>query len=335
MTDTLTSKGSRVDCQTSHLYDDFKYQRKNHMKQKIPHPIPYQGSKRNLANDIMVNVSQPHHTLFEPFAGSAAISLYCAYHNLADRFVIGDSLIELVELWKLIVNNPEKVADEYNHIWEGFEDGDPEYFFQIRERFNSDRNPVDLLYLIARCVKNAVRFGKNGNFTQSADKRRKGTRPARMRENLVAASFLLKGKTEFFAGDFSDCLVDANEKDLVYMDPPYQGTSYGRDKRYHQQVTREDLCTVLAELNDRNVPFLLSYDGYTGEKSYGEELPNDLELKRLYLTAGRSSQATLSGKNAITVESLYVSKKIKLPSSESEKILVADSCNEEKRVSVA
>ncbi len=282
----------------------------------------------------MANIHEPYDTLFEPFAGSAAITIYCAYNNLAERFVIGDSLTELIELWRLIVSNPEKVANEYKHIWEGLKDGDPEYFLQVRERFNKERNPVDLLYLIARCVKNAVRFGKNGNFTQSADKRRKGTRPEKMRESLVATSFLLKGKTEFYAGDFSECLKDAGKTDLVYMDPPYQGTSYGRDKRYHQQLTREDLCAVLTDLNERSVPFLLSYDGYTGEKSYGEELPDDLEMKRLYLTAGRSSQATLSGKNAITVESLYVSKEIILPN-KGDTVLTAESDDKKKRASVA
>jgi len=47
----------------------------------IPHPIPYQGSKRNLAPDIMRYFPADVDTLIEPFAGSAAITLTAATHN--------------------------------------------------------------------------------------------------------------------------------------------------------------------------------------------------------------------------------------------------------------
>jgi DNA adenine methylase len=53
---------------------------------------------------------------------------------------------------------------------------------------------------------------------------------------------------------------------------------------------------------------LLSYDGRCGEKTYGDPLPVDeLQAKRIELEAGRSSQVTLNGVVALTVESLYVS----------------------------
>ncbi len=51
----------------------------------------------------------------------------------------------------------------------------------------------------------------------------------------------------------------------------------------------------------------LEGNGSCGGRSFGEELPPDLELRRILLTAGRSTQATLLGRNEITVESLYLS----------------------------
>ncbi len=42
----------------------------------LPHPIPYQGSKRKLAPRILATVANRHiDRLFEPFAGSAATYL--------------------------------------------------------------------------------------------------------------------------------------------------------------------------------------------------------------------------------------------------------------------
>lgn len=125
---------------------------------KVPHPIPYQGSKRNLAERIMYFADTPYDTLYEPFAGSAAISLFASSNNLAKHFVIGDSFSELIELWQLMINNPEMVVKRYRDIWYGQKDGDHDYFLSKRQEFNISRDPVLLLYLIARCVKKCSTF---------------------------------------------------------------------------------------------------------------------------------------------------------------------------------
>lgn len=278
------------------------------MKNRPPHPIPYQGSKRNLADSICKLFPEEIETLYEPFAGSAAITLYAAKNSLAKRFVIGDKLPELVELWRLIIDNPEKTALRYEEIWTGHINGGSDYFNKVRDSFNHGRDPVELLYLMARCVKNAVRFNKDGKFTQSADKRRLGTQPEKVKKSIREASILLRGRTELYCGNYTETISQAGKGDLVYLDPPYHGTTYGKDKRYFAQIERDALVEGLHDLNNKNIHFLLSYDGMTGGVEYGEPLPDDLEMYRLLLNAGRSSQATLNGKNELTLESLYVSR---------------------------
>jgi DNA adenine methylase len=120
-------------------------------------------------------------------------------------------------------------------------------------------------------------------------------------------SYLLKGRTEFRVGDWLATTDDAHPRDFLYMDPPYLGTSVGRDKRYHAQLQADTLEAGLSALLDRDLRFALSYDGMTGEKVYGPPLPAHLGLTRLLLHAGTSSQATLGGQKAETVESLYLS----------------------------
>lgn len=270
-------------------------------------PIPYQGSKRALAPVILEHAPRNVDTLYEPFAGSAAFTLLAATNKVAKHYVIGDALHDLIELWKMIVSSPEATGNAYKLLWLGQKEDDQGYYNRIRSEYNADRDPIKLLYLITRCVKNAVRFGKKGDFTQSHDKRRLGVHPERMAESISYASHVLKGKVTFFSGDFRDCLQGAHSGDLVYMDPPYQGTTYGRDKRYFQGLQSDDLADVLRSLNQRDVRFLLSYDGMTGGVEYGQSLPQDIKARRIFLNAGRSSQATLIGKDSITVESLYIS----------------------------
>jgi DNA adenine methylase len=165
---------------------------------------------------------------------------------------------------------------------------------------------VDLLYLVCRCVKNAVRFNKQGAFTQSVDKRRLGMQPDKMAQAIAGASQLLKGRVRIVSGDWLDTVRGATRRDFVYMDPPYLGTSVGRDKRYAHQMSQERLIEGLRSLRARKIRFALSYDGMTGGKEYGPPLPDDLNLTRLLLHAGTSSQATLSGRSEETIESLYL-----------------------------
>ena len=270
-------------------------------------PIPYQGSKRSLAPRICSLFPGRVETLYEPFAGSAAITLFAATHELADNFVIGDGYAPLVALWALIIDSPGELAARYSEIWHGqFESAT--HFNDKRAEFNETSDPVLLLYLVARCVKNAVRFNRHGRFTQSADNRRTGMKPDRVTRTAFAVSRLLKGRTSLFSGDFTECTTNACENDLVYLDPPYQGTTYGTDKRYAAGLKRERLIDALHDFDARGVPYVLSYDGQMGEKKYGEPLPDTIDADHLAIHAGRSSQATISGRSDETIESLYVSR---------------------------
>jgi len=152
-----------------------------------------------------------------------------------------------------------------------------------------------------------VRYSGAGDFNQSPDHRRAGMRPETMRRNLIAVSALLAGRTRTTARDFREVLDEADERDLIYLDPPYQGASVSRDRRYCDGLEHREFVDALEALNRRRLPFIVSYDGRTGEKAHGELLPERLRLEHLSIHAGRSSQATLLGRSLETVESLYLS----------------------------
>ena len=63
---------------------------------------------------------------------------------------------------------------------------------------------------------------------------------------------------------------------------------------------------ALTILNEKRIPFILSYDGSCGERQYGDPLSSTV-AHRILLDVGRSSQATLNGRDDVTMESLYVS----------------------------
>lgn len=282
------------------------------MSSSVPHIVQYQGSKRLLAPQILNYMPLRFERLIEPFSGMAAITIAVAKQRRAEKYVINDINKPLVNVLYSAVETPSKLIADYSEVWyEQFncEDGSIEHFYKVRDEFNNgNQSAANMLYLLARCVKGSVRYGSNGNFNQSPDKRRFGTSPKILKSNVDAISGYLKGHTEFMSKDYREVLDEARHGDIVYMDPPYQGVSNVRDCRYFSGIDFDDFVDSIDKLNRRGIDFLISYDGKCGDKHYGEDLPKELGLQKVLLRAGLSSQSLFLGKKEITYESLYVSR---------------------------
>lgn len=245
--------------------------------------------------------------LVEPFCGSAALSIAAAARGRSQEFWLNDFNKPLAELLALIINSPKDLSRFYNELWRADHADALEHYYEVRESFNRGHDARLLLYLLARCVKGAVRYNGEGLFNQSPDKRRLGTRPETMKENIASISTLLRGKTIVTSLSYGDVLANVRGSDVVYMDPPYQGVCGERDSRYFAGISFDDFVVELERLNRKCIRYLVSYDGRLGDRIYGKALPAKLNLTLVEIEAGRSSQATLLGRSEMTVESLYLS----------------------------
>ncbi|MEG2173390.1 MAG: DNA adenine methylase [Desulfovibrionaceae bacterium] len=303
------------------------------MPDTVPHLVQYQGSKRLLAPQILPYLPRCRR-LFEPFSGMAAISLAAAHSQHAHAFHLNDVNAPLIGLLHAAVVQPEALIAAYSQLWQAqftFEIPKPAteaqgeahvaHFNAVRRAFNQGQHhAANMLYLLARCVKGAVRYGLDGNFNQSPDKRRHGTQPTTMAKNIRRIAALLHGKVCFSALDYREVLTMAQPGDVVYMDPPYQGVSWGvkQGEKGHGKCTHNprylaglDRCAFIAALetlNSRGIAYCVSYDGLCGDTTYGTALPAELGCTKILLNAGLSSQATLLGKRQNTYEALYVSR---------------------------
>ena len=70
-------------------------------------------------------------------------------------------------LWREILDRPEGLADRYAFLWSDQDGRERRYFDEVRKRFNRAHDPAEFLYLLARCVKAAVRYNSNGVQRQS------------------------------------------------------------------------------------------------------------------------------------------------------------------------
>ena len=278
--------------------------------QLIPHPIPYQGSKRALAPLILTYFPEKFETLVEPFTGSAAVSIAAALHSKASHFHLNDINQPLMDLWEEIINRPEELSRAYEKLWTTQSGKEHAFYNQVRAKFNKEKRPDLFLYLLARCVKAAIRYNAYGDFNQSPDNRRKGRHPNSMKRDILTVSKLLKNRTIITCRDYRAILATVSENDLVYMDPSYQGVSLSRDSRYAETIDFDELVDTMKNLVNRNILFILSYDGRTGNKTYGSVLPAELKLHHIEVRVGRSSQSTLLGGKDVTYESIYLSRSL-------------------------
>ena len=285
------------------------------MNGTTPHIVQYQGSKRNLAPQILRYIPQKFNRLIEPFAGMAAITIAVSSQNRADRYLLNDLNKPLVNILEESITNPQRLIDNYTKVWceqLTFEGGSVEHFYKVREDFNKGNQcAANMLYLLARCVKGSVRYSSSGMFNQSPDKRRMGTNPKNLARNVYMISSLLKGKTEFMSNDCREVTKNAKSGDIVYMDPPYQGVCTSRDCRYFSGIDFNEFVDCVEDLNRRGIDFIISYDGTCGDKQYGQDLPAELGLKKVMLNAGLSSQSLLLGKKETTREALYLSRNLR------------------------
>lgn len=274
----------------------------------VPQAFPYQGSKRKLASFILPCIPDDTFRLIEPFAGSAAVTVAAACSRKARKYWINDAHEPIAALWTEILDNPETLLRGYRRLWKAQHGNEREFYNRVRDRFNTEHSPVCFLYLLARCVKAAIRYNRSGQFNNSPDNRRKGMRPEKMSQSILFISELLGNTTRVTSKDYRTVLKQATARDVVYMDPPYQGVCQDRDQRYCATVLFDDFVQTLERLNEKSVAYIVSYDGRTGDKVHGEKLPDRLNLEYFEIAAGKSTQSTLLGRSHDTYEALYLSR---------------------------
>jgi len=285
--------------------------RKARNSKSIPSLIKWTGSKRSQANTI-AKLSPPYRRYIEPFLGGGAV-LYLLGHPGA---IANDIYTPLIELWRLVRDDPETLIYAYTNEWirlnnelDGIDvssikrgSGIPKVFYEIRDRFNKSPNALDLNFLMRTCVNGIVRFNDKGHFNNSFHLSRRGMKPERFRDVVYAWHPILQN-VELTNKDYKSILEQARERDFVYLDPPYAGTK----QRYTRLIDPDELFNELEKLNSRNVSWALSYDGKRGHTDMTYEVPSELYKRRIYLHSGNSSvKKVLNGPVERVEEALYL-----------------------------
>ena len=246
---------------------------------QIPSLIKWTGSKRSLANQISL-LAPKHNRYIEPFLGGGAV-LYC----LAKPGSIASDVYEpLMKIWQLVQEEPEKIIEDYKKKWQLLQKYFPNYFYEIRNRFNSYQNGQDLLFLSRTCTNGIIRFNSKGEFNNSLHVTRKGMHPDNF-EKIVKKWNVKLDKIKLVAIDYREIIDSAKEGDFLYLDPPYSGSN----NRYIQNLDVDIFFQNLEKLNSKGAKWALSFDGWRGSYSYINAIPCELYKQRIFLKSGNSA----------------------------------------------
>lgn len=260
--------------------------------------IKWSGSKRSQAERIRSLMPPSFNAYYEPFVGGGS-TLYSVSPRKA---ICGDICAPLIGLWNMVKREPAKLAASYREHWVSLQREGHLYYYRVRDRFNAEQNPEDLLFLTRTCVNGLIRFNAQGHFNNSLHHTRKGINPAQLEKIIMDWSDRIQD-AEFRACSYSELCQSMKAGDLAYLDPPYFHTK----GRYYGTIDYQEFLTFLESLNKRGVLFMLSYDGRRGDKDYGVELPRSLYKRKMLVNSGNSSFGkVINGKIEQVSESLYL-----------------------------
>lgn len=272
--------------------------------------IKWSGSKRSQCDEIVNHFPQEIDTYYEPFVGGGSVIRCLIERNVkVNRYVCSDLNQDLINLWNKIKDAPQDVAKHYENLWNELNKDEDfqrrnKYFYEVRDRFNKERNPLDFMFLMRTVVNGMPRYNSNGEFNTSFHFSRKGIEPAKLKK-LVAewSSLLNKNNVQFLCMDYRE--IKANANDFIYCDPPYANTK-------GMYFGGFDTQSFFNFLESQKCKYAFSFDGKSGEDDKTFDVPTNLFDEHLYLHSGNSSFKRVKqvDNKAEVYESLYVKKSV-------------------------
>ena len=236
---------------------------KNLTAELSPSPVvKWVGGKRQLLKEIGPHLPAGECTYYEPFIGGGAVLFYLK----PERAVINDTNSELINLYMVIKEKPEKLIDDLRR-----HKNDEAYYYRIRaldrrpdiySRLTDVERASRIIFLNKTCFNGLFRVNKSGQFNSPFGRYKK---PNIINEEKILSihSYFNSSDITIRNTDYEDSLEGVSEGDFVYFDPPYDPVSVSASfttytKGGFNRGEQLRLKKVCDRLDSMGVRFLLS-----------------------------------------------------------------------------
>ena len=221
-------------------------------------PIKIQGIKTKLVSWIAENVKINDNTRWvEPFLGSGVVGFNIAKKNA----LFADSNPHTINFYKQLQNREitSSIVKEFLYK-EGkiLSEKGQEHYNYVRERFNSEHNPIDFLFLNRSCFNGMIRFNRKFKFNVPY-----GHKPNRFAQAYITKIVnqikylefaFSKNNWVFVCQSYEKTLSNLTKNDFIYCDPPY----IGRHVDYYDSWDEKNELNLHSRLTKSKSNFMLS-----------------------------------------------------------------------------
>ena len=221
-------------------------------------PIKIQGIKTKLVPIIKKNVHISKNTTWiEPFMGSGVVG----FNIEPESAVFSDINPYIIEFYQCIQSGKITskmvrcfLEEEGSHLSKL----DDAYYYQVRDRFNQNHDPLDFLFLNRSCFNGMIRFNSKHQFNVPY-----GHKPQRFSKAYITKivnqvqhieSIMRNKNWVFICQSYEKAIAESPTNSFIYCDPPY----IGRHVDYYDSWDESQERTLHRILNQHGSRFMLS-----------------------------------------------------------------------------
>ena len=221
-------------------------------------PIKSQGIKSKLVEWIASNIEGIEFDRWvEPFMGTGVVP----FNIRPQKALLCDTNPHLIKFYNALKNKEITSAIVRNFLTvegEKLLKSEGSYYYEVRQRFNEEGNPLDFLFLSRSCFNGMMRFNQKGGFNVPFCRKPNRFAPAlitKITNQVENISQIIDfGDYEFKTQDFKETLKEVNPNDLIYADPPY----IDRHTDYFNSWSEEYEIELKKSLFNSKAKFVLS-----------------------------------------------------------------------------
>jgi DNA adenine methylase len=233
--------------------------------------LKWVGGKTQILDKVMSNTPNYMNNYHEPFLGGGSVLLEILSLQRQNKITINGNIYaydyneRLINVYKQIQLCPEMVYETLKSYIDAYEasDNKEQYYYHIREAFNSDdltcSQASRFIFLNKTCFRGLYRENKKGDYNVSFGNYKQPSFPTK--EKIKEVSGLIQDVI-FKCCDFTDALNDVEQGDYVYLDPPYTPEHSNSFVRYNSSGFTLEMHNTLFqgihEISDTGAIFSMS-----------------------------------------------------------------------------
>ncbi|MEN4558258.1 DNA adenine methylase [Pantoea agglomerans] len=250
--------------------------------------LKWAGNKSRVMPELLAHLPEGDR-LVEPFAGSCAVMMNTDY----PAYLVADINPDLINLYRQIKEHTRPFIIIAASLF--IQNRTGESYYAVREAFNHDpslpllERAAYFLYLNRNGYRGLCRYNKRGEFNIPFGNYAEPLFPLAEIEAFAKKA----QRATFICADFRETLRLTKAGDVVYCDPPYDGTFSDYHSAGFNKDEHHDLVSMLLDVSER-CPVVVSNSDtlYTRSILRAFDITGISVARSVGIAAGKSKRAT-------------------------------------------